>query len=191
MSIPSKVDFIRDYWDYYLYLEKKVLQTEQYVDFNKDNYKVYSKEYVSLLLLLLAESDKLFKVICECYGEDKDKMHQYRDVLNKHYTKSSIKEKVETLYDLKSFYPLSGFDKSRSPQWWYEANKVKHNRVDYYKYANLRNVLTALACVYKLNIFLLELVNGKKHFDVPNSMMFMVPKGYTQNMNLVLSQKRE
>lgn len=185
MSIPSKVEFIRDYWDYYLYLEQKVLQTEQYVDFNKDNYKVYSKEYVSLLLLLLAESDKLFKVICECYGEQKKRIPGYRKVLNKYYSKRRIKQKVEPLIGLNNFYPFSGIELDQSPRWWDEANKVKHNRVDNFKMANLKNVLTALACVYKLNCMLLELVNGEKHFDVQQSMLFKVPEGYSQNSSIV------
>ena len=49
--------FNRHYWTYYLMLEQKLLATQNYVDFDKDNYQTYSNEYALLLQAVGADDE--------------------------------------------------------------------------------------------------------------------------------------
>ena len=42
------------------------------------------------------------------------------------------------------FYPWKNWS-NQSPKWWKAYNKVKHDRLNNYKYANLENVLNSVA----------------------------------------------
>lgn len=49
MIMRNKGYFIKQYWNYYLELERQVLDTRKYVEFSTQNYNTYSIEYMKLL----------------------------------------------------------------------------------------------------------------------------------------------
>lgn len=53
----------RNYWDYYLELESEFYQIKKYVQFDKDNYKTFSIEFLKLLQAICSEIDVLGKYI--------------------------------------------------------------------------------------------------------------------------------
>ena len=69
--------FIRDYWVYYLMLEKKFIATENYVTLSQQNYNTFSNEYASLLQLVGAELDGFFKKYCGFELDDKKNISDY------------------------------------------------------------------------------------------------------------------
>ena len=50
--------------------------------------------------------------------------------------------------------PFKAFAEGKTPEWWFKHNKVKHERSEHYHFANLGNVLEALAALYLANIYL-------------------------------------
>lgn len=80
-------EFIREYWNYYLLLENKFLNTLNYVELSDEkdkkdekdkndnyyNYSTFSKEYMSQIYTIGAEIDTVLKVICGFNQKKKDK----------------------------------------------------------------------------------------------------------------------
>lgn len=146
-----------NYFDYYLELEKDVFNTESYVTIEEDNYKTYSIQYAKLYLSICSEIDCLLKEICRNINSDTtaNKINLYYPIVNgafENFKQEGVyfkKQKIE-------LYPWKKWEESSSPKWWYYYNKVKHQRLElepdtnipYYKFANLENVLNALAALY-------------------------------------------
>ena len=56
----TREEFLRDYWAYYLMLEKKFVHTLNYVSLHTDNESVFSNEYAALIQMIGAEMDSFF-----------------------------------------------------------------------------------------------------------------------------------
>ena len=57
----------------------------------------------------------------------------------------------------------------KSPDWWSPYNRVKHERIDNFRNANLKNVANALAGLYILELYLVKFIgNRDRDLDVPN-----------------------
>lgn len=50
------------YWRYYLLLEKRFIETTDYVEVCEDNYRSFSNAYALLIQAIGAELDSVFKV---------------------------------------------------------------------------------------------------------------------------------
>ena len=147
----------KEYFDYYLELEKDFFDTESYVAFEEENYKTYSIKYLKLYLSICSEIDCIMKEICRsiCTSTTANTIKQYYPII----TNKFINFKEESVYYKKQkieLYPWKKWEKDASPNWWKYYNKIKHQRLEldnntnnkYYKYANLENVLNALAALY-------------------------------------------
>lgn len=55
--------FIANYWCYYLLLEKEIISLRKYVEFNEDNNKTYSLEFLLLCQAICGELDAVGKCI--------------------------------------------------------------------------------------------------------------------------------
>lgn len=56
-----------------------------------------------------------------------------------------------------------------APDWWTPYNRVKHERLENFKEANLKNVMNALAGLYTLESYLVKYIGDRdKTKDVPN-----------------------
>ena len=58
----DRQNFIQCYWLYYLELEKKFINTLNYVEMSLENANTFSNEYAFLLQSIGAELDNFFKV---------------------------------------------------------------------------------------------------------------------------------
>lgn len=68
--------FVTNYWEYYLRLEEEFLATRRYVEFNTDNYKSYSIEFLKLFQAACSEIDvvgKFLAHICNKNFKETDK----------------------------------------------------------------------------------------------------------------------
>jgi len=174
------------YWKYYISLEKQVKDLEEFIEFDLTiNGKVYSFRLLQLLQSICSEIDVVGKVLAkEC--DSSVSFNRYSNinswwfVLHNYYETIQI-ETVEFGKD--HIRPWCNFfvvkknnrivnDPSRNnsnvPDWWTAYNNVKHRRTELnnhghlnYEYANLTNVITALAGLFILETLLLEKVGGK------------------------------
>ena len=55
--------FIKNFWSYYLELERQFIETRRYVEFSAENNKAYSVEYLKLYQAICSEIDAVGKEI--------------------------------------------------------------------------------------------------------------------------------
>ena len=155
----TKDEFLKVCWKQYRLLERDLIQTDEYVSIDKDNYNTFSSQYIKLLLTTCSEIDSIAELLC---GIHEDKIpygiRNKLDVLIEEYPNLK-KYRVNTKYpyDITNITPMDKFADSVS-DWWQAYNDIKHRRMQSneagrynYTKANLKNVLYAMAALYILN----------------------------------------
>lgn len=169
----KKEEFIKEYWDYYLMLEKDMLNVKRYVTFNKVNSKTYSIEFIKMYLSIGSEFDVLFRLIL---NKNKVNINNFKEFIkNDIKYKNILKDKISLKGDYgKDLYPIKDLiNKSKDKtNWWRQYNKIKHyrNSNNNILNANLENVLLALSGLFELenyyfNICCYDGVNG---YSIPH-----------------------
>ena len=172
--------FYNNHWKYYLVLEKDFLKTQRYVEIdlggdtsyitntkgtNIGNSRTFSIEYLKQYQAICSELDTISKIICEYLGyRDCKNIKEYTEViLDKYGDITSEVVEVLTLkhFELRPYEEWTKGEKYKSPTWWKNYNKVKHNRVKNYKNANLKNVISALSGLYLLELYFLRRLSTK------------------------------
>ena len=167
----NRNDFCKAYWSYYLILEKDFLDTERYVTFDIENASCYSTEFVKQYQAICSEIDVILKSICEEVnsGSTANKMDQYSTEILSHWP--NIGEQKVRMRDIE-LQPLAEWTSATVYHplvWWSNYNHVKHERLLYYKQANLRNVLNALAALYIFEQYFVKLIGERDgERDVPD-----------------------
>ena len=161
----NRDEFCKYHWEYYLVLEKDFLETERYISFDLgDNYlyddrettnignsMTFSNEYIKQYQTICSEIDVVMKSICNELGNSSADNIKGQPFMN---------WKDEPNY--------------KSPDWWKPYNKVKHERIDYYKMANLKNVLNSLAGLFILENYFIKYIGDRDNdMDVPNDISKM------------------
>lgn len=170
----------KNYFDYYLELENDFFDTESYVTIEKNNYKTYSIQYTKLYLSICSEIDCLLKEICKNISPSSTakKINAYYRILTT--TFENFKE--EGVYFKKQkieLYPWEDWREDSSPEWWKYYNKIKHQRLEkesgtnipYYKFANLMNVLNALAALYIVEQYYMYSYNYLAEAEFPEDLI--------------------
>ncbi len=194
--------FIKSYWNYYLDLEEQLIATKRFVDFNKNNEKTFSIEYLKLLQATCSEIDVVAKIMAE-YFDNEFKMFERKDiqkwgwVIQRHIADI---EKITVTFSndwiivpwenwkYEHYQDKRGNNRYRllkgksTPEWWTAYNKVKHERTSNYKNgqtnyvrANLGNLLSAMAALFILEtVFLDRLVDDNVQNE--KSKLFLLMK---------------
>lgn len=153
----KKMEFITKIWDYYLMLEKQFIDTFEYVepvDSNEDNklnLNTFSKKYNQLLLSIGSEADILLKELCKKISKKTVKtMESYRKILKEY--KNFPMQGCQFVYDSEPIFPWLNFKTDKSPTWWTDYNRLKHNRLEKKNFVlgNYNNVKIALAGLFVL-----------------------------------------
>ena len=189
----------RSYWDYYLALEGRFLQTERFCAFSERNADAYSIEYLTLFLAACGEIDTLGKEIARCFYPDVDLgqcgINKWGYYLCEAFPKLGD-ESVEFADQFK-FKPFDGWrqimvegkkgqpvyrraDDSKALVWWTDYNSVKHNRavvdeakgIDNYEKANQGNLLHALGALFLMNRLLMKHINEDGYASAKRSELF-------------------
>lgn len=181
----NRDEFCRLHWSYYLVLEKDFLDTERYISFDfGDNYlydshrtttdcgnsTTFSNEFVKQYQAICSEVDVILKSICKELGNiGADNMRDYTDsVLNNWSGLPNQKVRMNAI-ELQPFKNWSANPTYKSPDWWSPYNGVKHERLQNFRHANLKNVANALAGLYILELYLVKFIGDRDHdSDVPN-----------------------
>lgn len=159
----NREEFCKLHWNYYLALEKDFLDTERYVSFDLgDNYlytsqtvtdygnsNTFSNEFIKQYQAICSEVDVVLKSICKELGN--------ANLVNiKQYTELVLRQGWKS-------------NQYNSPNWWKQYNDVKHERLENFRKANLKNVVNALAGLYTLELYLVKFIGDRDHErDVPN-----------------------
>ncbi len=159
-------ELVQKYWNYYLMLEQRLLETRNYVEFRNENFNTSSNEFGLLIISIGAELDNFFKTYCEIPDGERDtqktSMKVYADYLSQHYP-DIANEKI-TVLDTNPVIILSPFaltkPENQHYQWWDAYNQVKHNRYENFTEAKLINAITLLSA-----LFLLEMKEFKNIYD--------------------------
>lgn len=188
------------FWTHYIMLEKEFMSTTGYVRIDSDNYNTYSDAYAKLLLQIGSEVDVVAKETCKLInptfsGETMDK---YRSILGS--DADFLNTKVSLINYGFAIDPWNDIETKTTSQppsliWWKAYNKVKHDRTKTvtidgivkasYKFANLKNVLSALGGLYQLLLHAYHLAknNESQRTEVllPGSRLFKLDGSIWQN----------
>lgn len=190
--IATRDEFLKRYWNYYLLLEKDFLSIEQYLAIDELNFSAFSNEYIKQYQTICSEIDVIAKSFCKKIDArfSGSSINAYcKCITDNHIDFSSRVVKLEGR-DIKvipwkdwaySIEPQSNGNSkivATNPDWWQKYNKIKHNRttinndtnLPYYKLANQKNVLNALAALFQLEMYyyrLLHQIDFSNQPDMP------------------------
>lgn len=147
--------FFRNYWKFYLQLEKEFIELTQYIEFVPANYKVYSVKLMQLLLTIGSEVDSVMKEMCAIKDKDRPSISDYANVLLVRYPQITA-QKVRVFNRSLELTPFANWDKEKASQslfFWETYNKVKHHRAENFQSASLEAVANALSALFLLNMY--------------------------------------
>ena len=191
--MATRDEFLQRYWSYYLLLEKDFLETERYLAIDEQlNSSAYSNEYIKQYQAICSEIDVIAKSFCKelnasFNGKTIDKYCKIIIDNNSDFSSHVIKVKNRSI----EITPWQNWNYTMeikpngklnlvvaNPDWWTKYNKIKHCRttindesgLPYYKLANQKNVLNALAALFQLEMYYHKLLH-QNHFsddiDIP------------------------
>lgn len=181
----NRNEFCSSHWSYYLVLEKDFLDVERYISFDfGDNYlydsqytvtdyansTTFSNEFVKQYQAICSEVDVILKSICKELGDTSaDSMPDYTNLILKRWSNLPNQKVRMNAIELQPFKNWTPHPDYKSPDWWSPYNRVKHERLENFRNANLKNVVNALAGLYILESYLAKFIGDKDHdLDVPN-----------------------
>jgi len=165
---------ILKHWEYFLSLEKDLINLRGFIEIHPDNYKTYSLELSKILQLACAEIDSVCRLLCKEIdsssvfhdSDDKDSkkgnIAEYKRIFLNKYPKigesevciPGLEDPIKPWIDWKTQY---------SPSWWRDHNKVKHYRHDCFKFANLENTLFSMSALMIMIMYYDRQVNTRSY----------------------------
>ena len=187
-------DFIKNYWQYYIELEKQVIETQRFVAFDVKNNATFSMEYIKLLQIICSEIDVVGKAIAvhanpafavdnktnfNKWGYEVQQAFPGIDTLHVifwgEYQMQPWK-KWRYVLNAKNYPSLDKTINAESPFWWNAYNGVKHQRTSMgpghrpnYMRANLKTVTNSLAALYLLEKSQLDTYSAADTTSAENS----------------------
>ena len=167
----KRVDFIRNYWNYYLSLENRALQTASYVAIDEDNENTFSNEYAILIQAIGGELDSFFKEYCGYAPTDNKTIADYaRFVLNDYPgIKSQEITVIGTEMKITPFKDWNAAQAKQSLFWWHAYDDIKHSRYANKRVASQKNMLNLLGALFLMEMkFLRKITDGLNQPDIPD-----------------------
>lgn len=148
------------HWNYFLAIDKDFETLSRYIEFTESNNQVFSIELARLLMAATQETDVVLKQICQLVNPKgkAETISDYKEIII-----SNIPEFIEESIHIHRFgmssMPWENWRGKTNPEWWKANNKIKHQRVEHFELANLKNtfnaiggLLTAVLYYYRLTI---------------------------------------
>lgn len=174
-------DYYRKYCSYYHTLEADFIATERYLTIDEDNFPAFSNEYIKLIQAICSEIDVVTKYLCMCIRPDfsGNTFPEYCKCIldsNPLFIRANVSiQKMSSIflapwfdwkYEEKTNKKENKYLEVTNPEWWTKYNKIKHSRTSvdpssnkaHYKSANQKNTLNALAALFILNSYILNLL---------------------------------
>lgn len=173
----TREEFMQKYWHYYLLLEKKFINTIDYVELCEDNKATYSNEYAHLFLAIGGELDTFFKQFCDIALDERVTMNTYAYKVLTIFDNITAQD-IKLLYNKKIYTPFSCWDVKKPTSsliWWQAYDDIKHNRIDNIIKASQQNIINILGALYMLEMHYLNqisLVSGCSNLPDEKSKLF-------------------
>ena len=137
------------HWNYFLSIEKDVLELSRFIEFSGSNLNTYSTEIARILMSATQECDVLLKQVC--LNSHSNEQGYRADIPQQHPLFCDQKVLLPR-YDL-SFTPFTEWKQGKTPSWWTANNKVKHERHNKFEMASLENMLNSVSALLLSNIY--------------------------------------
>ena len=118
-------------------------------------YNTYSVAYAQIILSAGSEVDVVSKLICnDVQSKNKAKnIDDYIKILHSEYKGLHNLGILIPRYNKLPLTPWDSWVSGKNPDWWKLSNKIKHQRHDFYKEANLKNALFSLSGLFCLVLY--------------------------------------
>lgn len=150
----NKTEYENKYWQLYLKLENEMRVISDYIEICQNNYMVYSKELLKLFLQIGSELENVMKEATNLLIEECNILRfgpvlieKYPDILQQ---KVILRGGEMELIPFKDWHPTF---QDNNLLFWSDYNKVKHDRINNFSKANLKNTLYALAALYIVEMY--------------------------------------
>ena len=165
----NRKELSQNHWKYYLLLEKRFIESIEFVELHKDNFNAFSNGYALLIQAIGAELDTVFKEFCGFATTDRKTIADYAQniLVNKPDIKNQAINVQEFDIDIQPFMNWDINQPGQSLQWWGAFTDVKHNRYEQLKQAKQENVLNILGALYLIiMLYLKGITDGTDELDV-------------------------
>ena len=144
------------HWRYFLSIAEDLAKVSRYVEFTPANDKVYSIEFLRLLLSAGAECDVLLKDIAGRYATlpERPNISHYQSAVATKFPKLHTVEVYVPRFGLtlKPWASWSAPASCTSPGWWNAYNAAKHDKQTNFAEATLRHTLDSTAALFVLGM---------------------------------------
>lgn len=173
----NKNEFTNKYWSYYLLLESDFMKTNRYMQISDKNYNAFSIEYAKQIQSVCGELDTVFKLASMIDFNTNGSIKKYKPAILERYNEITSNEVIVPAYEL-SIKPFDDWNNSNinSPQWWKDYNKIKHQRSNSLEAANLKNMISSLAGLFLLEMYILVEICKKEYEGTMSSFTFYGPR---------------
>lgn len=165
----NREELHQKHWRYYLMLEKRFIESIEYVELHVDNYNTFSNGYALLIQVIGAELDTIFKEFCGFNTSDRKNIADYAQYILTSNPDIITRKVVLQEYDI-VIQPFQNWDINKPAQtleWWNAFTEIKHNRYEQLKQAKQENVLNILSALYLLEMmYLKKITENTSEFDV-------------------------
>lgn len=108
----NRKELSQNHWKYYLMLEKRFVESIEFVELHEDNFDAFSNGYALLIQAIGAELDTVFKEFCGFNTTDRKTVADYAqyiltntpDIKNQKIKCTGIRYRNTTVYEL-GYYP--------------------------------------------------------------------------------------
>ncbi len=164
----NRKELSQNHWKYYLMLERRFIESIEFVELHEDNLDAFSNGYALLIQAIGAELDTVFKEFCGFNTTDRKTITDYaQHILNN--IPDIRRQKINVQYDIE-IQPFMNWDinqPGQSLQWWSAFTDIKHNRYGQLKQATQGNALNILGALYLVEmLYLKKITDGTDEFDV-------------------------
>jgi hypothetical protein len=145
------------HWSFFEMIDEELHSFSRKVEFAEANFPTYSVYLGGLYVSICSEIDVVAKLLCERLEPDTKahKIRDYHQLIPVHYY-FLPKLKITILpipLDLMPWEIWEDKDIKKNPDWWESHQKVKHHRDEFFKEANLGNVLKSAAGLLVLLVY--------------------------------------
>lgn len=165
----NKKELSQNHWRYYLMLERRFIESIEYVELHKDNYGTFSNGYALLIQAIGAELDTVFKEFCGFNTSDRKSITDYAQYILRNNSDIINIKMILQEYDME-IQPFQNWNltqPSQTLEWWTAFTDIKHDRYEKIKQANQKNVLNILGALYLLEMmYLQKITDNTPELDV-------------------------
>lgn len=136
-------------WNYFLSIEKDLVDSFQYVHPCSSNLSVYSTAFAKILLMAASEVDSVLKMLCCEWGLSKCRNIKDYSAAIRDKAPYIMDSQVRCLTNCLACCPWGGLkdEGSFSPQWWKAYNEVKHDLGANFEKATFENAFYAVSAL--------------------------------------------